>query len=90
MCARSSPEPSPAQPGPARPRQLASPPRPAKPSPAWREGLPDLGGELADVSLYLTAREEVNGVDLASEVERKIEENARRTPPVSRSPSRSV
>ncbi|QMU70583.1 MazG-like family protein [Streptacidiphilus sp. P02-A3a] len=46
---------------------------------AWRKGLPDLGEELADVFLYLTALAEMNGVDLASEVARKIEKNARRT-----------
>ena len=46
---------------------------------AWRKGLPDLGEELADVFLYLTALAEMNGVDLASEVARKIEKNTRRT-----------
>jgi NTP pyrophosphatase (non-canonical NTP hydrolase) len=46
---------------------------------AWRKGLPDLGEELADVFLYLTALAEMNGVDLDSEVTRKIEKNTRRT-----------
>ncbi|MFJ6565942.1 MazG-like family protein [Streptomyces sp. NPDC091292] len=46
---------------------------------AWRKGLPDLGEELADVFLYLTALAEMNGVDLDSEVARKIEKNRRRT-----------
>ncbi|MCZ1008465.1 MazG nucleotide pyrophosphohydrolase domain-containing protein [Streptomyces lydicus] len=46
---------------------------------AWRKGLPDLGEELADVFLYLTAVAEMNGLDLDSEVERKIEKNTRRT-----------
>lgn len=46
---------------------------------AWRKGLPDLGEELADVFLYLTALAEMNGVDLDSEVARKIEKNTRRT-----------
>ncbi|MGW2027839.1 MazG nucleotide pyrophosphohydrolase domain-containing protein [Streptomyces decoyicus] len=46
---------------------------------AWRKGLPDLGEELADVFLYLTAVAEMNGLDLDSEVERKIEKNERRT-----------
>lgn len=46
---------------------------------AWRKGLPDLGEELADVFLYLTALAEMNGVDLGSEVARKIEKNTRRT-----------
>ena len=40
---------------------------------AWRKGLPDLGEELADVFLYLTAVAEMNGLDLESEVTRKIE-----------------
>ncbi|MEU2133601.1 MazG nucleotide pyrophosphohydrolase domain-containing protein [Streptomyces sp. NPDC018352] len=46
---------------------------------AWRKGLPDLGEELADVFLYLTAVAEMNGLDLDSEVARKIEKNERRT-----------
>lgn len=46
---------------------------------AWRQGLPDLGEELADVFLYLTALAEMNGIDLDSEVTRKIEKNTRRT-----------
>ncbi|WP_328548728.1 MazG nucleotide pyrophosphohydrolase domain-containing protein [Streptomyces platensis] len=46
---------------------------------AWRKGLPDLGEELADVFLYLSAVAEMNGLDLDSEVERKIEKNERRT-----------
>ncbi|MFJ4800929.1 MazG-like family protein [Streptomyces murinus] len=46
---------------------------------AWRKGLPDLGEELADVFLYLTALAEMNGLDLDSEVARKIEKNGRRT-----------
>ncbi|MEU3256193.1 MazG nucleotide pyrophosphohydrolase domain-containing protein [Streptomyces sp. NPDC006997] len=46
---------------------------------AWRKGLPDLGEELADVFLYLTAVAEMNGLDLASEVARNIAKNHRRT-----------
>ncbi|OKJ40012.1 MazG nucleotide pyrophosphohydrolase domain-containing protein [Streptomyces sp. CB01580] len=46
---------------------------------AWRKGLPDLGEELADVFLYLTALAEMNGLDLDSEAARKIEKNAQRT-----------
>ncbi|WP_129839484.1 MazG-like family protein [Streptomyces sp. RFCAC02] len=46
---------------------------------AWRKGLPDLGEELADIFLYLTALAEMNGLDLDSEVTRKIEKNTRRT-----------
>lgn len=46
---------------------------------AWRKGLPDFGEELADILLYTVALAEMNGVDLAAEVSRKIEKNARRT-----------
>ncbi|MEV7085452.1 MazG nucleotide pyrophosphohydrolase domain-containing protein [Streptomyces sp. NPDC093085] len=46
---------------------------------AWRKGLPDLGEELADVLLYLTAVAEMNGLDLEAEVARKIEKNRLRT-----------
>ncbi|WP_435058610.1 MazG nucleotide pyrophosphohydrolase domain-containing protein [Streptomyces sp. bgisy060] len=46
---------------------------------AWRKGLPNLGEELADVLLYVTALAEMNGVDLEAEVARKIEKNKRRT-----------
>ncbi|MFE9424305.1 MazG-like family protein [Kitasatospora sp. NPDC006697] len=46
---------------------------------AWRKGLPDLGEELADVFLYLTALAQMTGVDLDAEVARKIEKNTRRT-----------
>ncbi|WP_381563555.1 MazG nucleotide pyrophosphohydrolase domain-containing protein [Streptomyces eurythermus] len=45
---------------------------------AWRKGLPDFGEELADVLLYLVAVAEMNGVDLAGEVERKIRKNEAR------------
>jgi NTP pyrophosphatase (non-canonical NTP hydrolase) len=46
---------------------------------AWRKNPPDLGEELADVFLYLTAIAQMNGLDLDHEVARKIEKNARRT-----------
>lgn len=46
---------------------------------AWRKHLPDFGEELADVLLYTVALAEMNGIDLAAEVARKIEKNARRT-----------
>ncbi|CAL9637196.1 MULTISPECIES: MazG-like family protein [Streptomyces] len=46
---------------------------------AWRKGQADLGEELADVFLYLTAVAEMNGLDLESEIARKIEKNERRT-----------
>jgi NTP pyrophosphatase (non-canonical NTP hydrolase) len=46
---------------------------------AWCKHLPDFGEELADVLLYTVALAEMNGIDLAAEVARKIEKNARRT-----------
>ncbi|WP_374771999.1 hypothetical protein OG756_01605 [Streptomyces sp. NBC_01310] len=45
---------------------------------AWRKGLPDFGEELADVVLYVAALAEMNGIDLAAEVERKINKNQAR------------
>lgn len=45
---------------------------------AWRKRLPDFGEELADVFLYLVALAEMNDIDLADEVTRKIAKNARR------------
>jgi NTP pyrophosphatase (non-canonical NTP hydrolase) len=45
---------------------------------AWRRSQPGLSEELADVALYLFALAEMNGVDLDSEIERKIAINARR------------
>lgn len=45
---------------------------------AWRRKLPDFGEELADVFLYLAALAEMNGVDLAAEIERKLAKNERR------------
>ncbi|MGW8375427.1 hypothetical protein [Streptomyces sp. ODS28] len=45
---------------------------------AWRKGLPDRGEELADIFLYLVALAEMQGLDLAGEVIRKIEKNSRR------------
>ncbi|HEY3975832.1 MAG TPA: MazG-like family protein [Streptosporangiaceae bacterium] len=45
---------------------------------AWRRKLPDFGEELADVFLYLAALAEMNGVDLAAQVERKLAKNERR------------
>ncbi|MFC6084053.1 MazG nucleotide pyrophosphohydrolase domain-containing protein [Sphaerisporangium aureirubrum] len=46
---------------------------------AWRRSLPDLGEELADIFIYVAAVAEMNGLNLADEVTRKIEKNARRT-----------
>jgi NTP pyrophosphatase (non-canonical NTP hydrolase) len=45
---------------------------------AWRKRLPDFGEELADVFLYLAALAEMNGIDLDTEIERKITKNAKR------------
>ncbi|MEV6733042.1 MULTISPECIES: MazG-like family protein [unclassified Streptomyces] len=42
---------------------------------AWRKKLPDFGEELADVVLYVAALAEMNGIDLESEVERKLAKN---------------
>ncbi len=39
---------------------------------AWRKNLPDLGEELADIVIYTLALAEMTGLDLDSEVERKI------------------
>ena len=46
---------------------------------AWRKRLPDLGEELADVAIYLMALAEMNGIDLDSEVEHKLDKNISRT-----------
>lgn len=42
---------------------------------AWRKHLPDLGEELADIVIYTMALAEMAGLDLDSEVERKIAKN---------------
>lgn len=42
---------------------------------AWRKGLPDLGGELADVAVFLLSIAEMTGTDLGAEVTRKLEVN---------------
>jgi hypothetical protein len=39
---------------------------------AWRKGRADLGGELADVMIFLAGLAEITGVDLQAEVERKL------------------
>jgi NTP pyrophosphatase (non-canonical NTP hydrolase) len=46
---------------------------------AWRGRQDDVGEELADVAIYLLSLAEMTGVDLQSEVERKIAKNAART-----------
>ncbi len=45
---------------------------------AWRKHLPDLGEELADIVIYTMALAEMNGLDLDTEVERKITKNRAR------------
>lgn len=42
---------------------------------AWRKHLPDLGEELADIVIYTMALAEMTGLNLDSEVERKIIKN---------------
>lgn len=45
---------------------------------AWRKRLPDFGEELADVMIYLAGLAQMTGIDLSSEVERKLAINADR------------
>ena len=45
---------------------------------AWRKSKPDLGGELADVLIFLAGLAEITGVDLQAEVERKLALNEAR------------
>jgi NTP pyrophosphatase (non-canonical NTP hydrolase) len=45
---------------------------------AWRKGSPDLGGELADVAIFLLGLSQMTGVDLAAEVEAKLKVNEAR------------
>ena len=42
---------------------------------AWRKKKNDLGEELADIAIYLLGLSEILGIDLASEIENKIEIN---------------
>ena len=46
---------------------------------AWRKGQEDLGEELADVAIYLLGLAQMTGVDLGSQMARKLAENAART-----------
>ena len=39
---------------------------------AWRKGKPDLGGELADIAIFLLGLAQMTGHDLAAEVEAKL------------------
>jgi NTP pyrophosphatase (non-canonical NTP hydrolase) len=42
---------------------------------AWRKGRPDLGGELADIHIFLFGLAEMTGVDLAAETAKKLAVN---------------
>jgi NTP pyrophosphatase (non-canonical NTP hydrolase) len=46
---------------------------------AWRKGHPGLGGELADVEIFLLGLAQMTGVDLAAEVGAKLAVNEART-----------
>jgi NTP pyrophosphatase (non-canonical NTP hydrolase) len=39
---------------------------------AWRKGRPGLGGELADVAIFLLGLAQMTGVDLQAEIEAKL------------------
>lgn len=45
---------------------------------AWRKKKDDLGEELADIAIYLLGLSEILGVDLASEIDNKIQINQER------------
>jgi len=45
---------------------------------AWRKNKDDVGEELADIAIYLLGLSEILGIDLASEIEKKIEINQER------------
>ena len=42
---------------------------------AWRKKKDDVGEELADVAIYLLGLSEILGIDLATEIEKKVEKN---------------
>lgn len=42
---------------------------------AWRKKQDDVGQELADIAIYLLGLSEILGVDLASEIEKKVKIN---------------
>ncbi|MBE5774808.1 MAG: hypothetical protein E7337_12900 [Clostridiales bacterium] len=42
---------------------------------AWRKKTSDVGEELADIAIYLMGLSEMLGIDLASEIERKMQIN---------------
>lgn len=45
---------------------------------AYRKHLPTVGEELADVAIYLLGMAEILGIDLESEIDRKMDINRRR------------
>lgn len=45
---------------------------------AWRKKQPDVGEELADIAIYLLGLAEILGVDLADEIEKKMQINQAR------------
>jgi hypothetical protein len=45
---------------------------------AWRKAKPGLGGELADIAIFLLGLAEMTGVDLGAEVEAKLAVNEAR------------
>lgn len=45
---------------------------------AWRRSLADFGEELADIALYVMSLAEMNGLDLDTEIQRKLVKNAAR------------
>lgn len=45
---------------------------------AYREKLPDLGEELADVAIYLLGLAEILNIDLEEEILKKVEKNRNR------------
>ena len=45
---------------------------------AWRKGSPGVGGELADVAIFLLGLAQMTGVDLEAEIEAKLAVNKAR------------
>lgn len=45
---------------------------------AWRKKKEDLGEELADVAIYLLGLAEILGIDLETEIQKKVYKNSKR------------
>ena len=45
---------------------------------AWRKKKDDLGEELADISIYLLGLSEILGINLESEIQKKVYKNSKR------------